>query len=32
MSIETAEDLVELKNFHNIYSLSSKVALITGGS
>ncbi|KAM0561267.1 hypothetical protein ACHAPJ_003145 [Fusarium lateritium] len=32
MATETAQELVELNSFHNIFSLSGKVAVVTGGS
>ncbi|KAJ4315834.1 hypothetical protein N0V84_008168 [Fusarium piperis] len=32
MAAETAQELVQLDNFHDIYSLRGKVAVVTGGS
>ncbi|KAJ5379852.1 uncharacterized protein N7496_002280 [Penicillium cataractarum] len=32
MSAETAEELVQLNDFHDIFSLKGKVAVVTGGS
>lgn len=32
MAAETPEELVDLDNFHSIYSLHGKIAVVTGGS